>query len=431
MTATAGERGFRRGGEMSRFIGFTSFLQLRFELGNQRQKIDAVLDQLRAAEAEAQRRIAQAGLTPIQTTPFPFSIVVFGMTAFMDGGKIDTPDGYLDGMEDAKQRDIDAKLLQLPDDGEKRLKPQDWQDYHAKLDSLAAHLASRGFDLAFCAFADAEAFMPDQHEQQAHLDACVDTLRPHVNAFIRTCNEATRHGRNGVYCKEVKPSNPGEVLWCSGDYDVEQREDYLDVCGPCVEYHGPRGKKVWVNEAKEANFRFVGWNDVAAGKWGKATFRPNYDGEPECFATKPKNRWGDARETDAGQYADYGRSMALVAAGAAYHCENACLSRLMDANEFEACVEFLIGMLSVPCAAIFEPYCHDPWPCYPAEPAPVIGQEGSELIFAAGESLSKTVGDRAWTATANPVAPFQPQPRDGWQLVARTGPHGNHLTLKR
>ena len=387
---------------------------LKFALEGRGDLIRAVLAEIRDLEAEAHREIIKRGLTPIQTDPYEFTLVTFGMSRFMDGGKVDSPPGFT------------GDPNTLPDDPMKQIWPQHYGDlYWPVVSSLAETLRQQGFRQEFVVFADAQEIMPEQNDQQAWLDTAFDTLRPFVNVAIREGNELDRHGANGVLALQVKPTNPGNVLWASGDYDIAERPEPLPW-GAYVDYHGDRDPEHADESGKQGEHWYNGYRDDAAGKWGIGAKRACVAGEPQCAASQKVNRWGDVRETSPAQIGDAARGFSLGSAGFTIHTENGCLSRPLDTVERACAVEALVQALTVPLEAMTAPYCHDTFACHPLKDAPLI-----DGLPAAGESVSKTVGDKSWTSDSNTRSGYQPEAKAGWVVVKRSGPTGNHLDLKR
>jgi hypothetical protein len=354
---------------------------------------------------------------------------VFGMSRYMDGGVIDTPPGYTGRLED------------LPQDPNKQFWPQNYgAAYYDDIEPFFDLCASFGLRVEFVVFADAQAIMPDPFDQQTHLDMVVEILRELPNAFLEVCNEA--HLGNGVDVSQIQPDDPEDLLWATGDYDVERidRPDghgdwILDPrpdmpVGRYVTYHGARSA-MWPSEApKEGHFYYDGWETInhdGNRSRGQACGVPCVNDETKAASHVGANRWGDERYTDWREAEEAGAGFALSSAGGTFHSENGCLSKPLTDTELACGKAMLAAMDFYPADATNVSYEHDRTPGHVLLNVPQLGPE----TWAAGESVSRTHGTTAWALTTQMVDGFVPEAKHDWRVVATSGHAGGAMKLER
>lgn len=127
-----------------------------------------------------------------------------------------------------------------------RFHVSNFPDYYQKLEAFIDLCAARGIRVEFVVFADAQIGMPNQTDQQNHINKVMQILGNKWNVFIECCNEPFK---NGVDVSAVVPPKVGIVLRSSGDDDIttmrKNRLDYLTV-------HDHIRKDEWPRSFKDA-----------------------------------------------------------------------------------------------------------------------------------------------------------------------------------
>lgn len=336
---------------------------------------------------------------------------VFGMSRWMDGGETDATQFW----------------------------PQKYgEDYYTKLPTFVNLAATIGLRVELTVFADASQIMPRQDDQQRHLDRLVEILKHEPSAFLEVANEP--HVDRGVDVSLVQPRDPADLLWATGDYDMERR-DVNGVADPrprmpqgrYVTFHGKRTLDgSLIEAAKEPMFYFKGWDDrtIDGGRvrsYAIGTGVPCVHDEPMGASDQPTNRWGDERYTDPEHARLMGAGHALSGAGGTFHSERGCTSAPLSDRELACARAYFAGMAFYPVDIAASPYAHDRTPSHVLAPVPHLGGE----TYAAGESVSRAKGNQAYALTVLISHGYVPEGQNGWRVVDRFGRDGGIMRLER
>lgn len=276
--------------------------------------------------------------------------------------------------------------------------------------------ASKGFRVEFVVFADAQEILPFEDEQQRFLDNVVAEVRDEPNVFLEVCNEA-RGQQNGVNVKDVKPRDPGRLLWAAGDDEVEAHDDC--PVGRYMTYHGDRDA-FWPGEAiKESHFYYDGWNAGPTSFWRGAKV-PCINDEPMGANEKSTNDFGDRRDTNPDNFEDAGAGMALSGAGGTFHSEDLCIAKVPGPIQAKCAKAFFHGMDLVPLPMPTAPYEHD-------GTAGHVLQETRE----ASEVGSRAIGNLAIAVAANTTNNWRAEARGGWKITKLLNARGTIIELQR
>ncbi len=208
------------------------------------------------------------------------------------------------------------------------LDPADHPDYFAQLRPFMDLLASYGLRAELTA-GDAQNIMPNQQDQQRHLNEVCAALQGQVNLFIETCNEPKK---NGIDVHVVRP--PATTLRTSGDYD----DDTLH--GALLDYHVLHGTR---DDSSPIFSKWI-WDQVWCLYDGWYNFpalnMPVVHDEP----------MGCADVSQPGRRSNNSRHFYLLGAtanydiGLTFHCDNGMRSELFSDIQGLCASEFIRGM---------------------------------------------------------------------------------------
>lgn len=287
--------------------------------------------------------------------------------------------------------------------------PQEHADYYEKLLSFLKLANRHGMRIEFTLFADAEAVMPDQAQQDDYAERVFQALEAAsadgFTNFLEGCNECVfrsnlpgGEARSYEVTSRFKGRSP-YVLTASGSSATD-----LPECSPSVPYvldyvteHLDRGPE-WVRkhiDLREHRDGFTwGENTPCAGTPFKGTRVPTISDEPRGL---DESVWG-SRTTDVVAAGQAGGMAAMFGNGITFHSQSGLLSEPLGPIQTEGAIRMLQAARFINPRVQLLNYARgsDQGPCaWAYGPGPVEHTEGPGM-----RSFTKWLGDLFYVVQA-------------------------------